>query len=143
MRFPCLLVLVVLFSSKLLAQTPIEQGQPAPESGIFLTKEQAAKIIAEKKAIEETCKINCDANIETQKTKCEYEKALLNTQLDYEKSKFDQINKLRDSQDEKLYDTIGDSGDNMSWFIGGIAAGVITTAALSVSIIIFVNQITQ
>ena len=48
----------MLFTNASFAQVPIEKGQPAPETGVFLTKEQVAKILAEKQAAIEICKIN-------------------------------------------------------------------------------------
>ena len=142
MRTICLII-SLLFCSTSLAQVSLEKGQPAPEAGIFLTKEQAAKVIAEKQAAEQICKINADSAVEQSKTKCEFDKGLLKNELSYEKSKFTEISKLRDVQDEKLYDRISDSGDNLYWFIGGIAAGAATTAAISIGVVLLVEQTAQ
>lgn len=136
-------IISLLLSSTSLAQVSLAKGQPAPEEGIFLTKEQAAKVIAEKQAVEQICKINQDAALELSKTKCEYQKNLLNNELSYEKSKYLEISKLRDVQDEKLYDRISDSGDNLYWFAGGIVAGAATAAAVSISIVLVINQVNQ
>jgi hypothetical protein len=133
----------LLFCSTSLAQVSLEKGQPAPESGIFLTKEQAAKVIAEKQAAEQICKINQESAVEQSKAKCEFDKGLLKNELSYEKSKFTEISKLRDVQDEKLYDRISDSGDNLYWFAGGIVAGAATAAAVSISIVLVINQVNQ
>ena len=140
MRTLCLMISFLL-SSTSLAQVSLEKGQPAPEAGVFLTKEQAAKVIAEKQAAEQICKINLEAAVEQSKAKCEYEKGLLKNELSYEKKKFTEISKLRDVQDQKLYDRIDDSGDNLYWFIGGIAAGATFTAAASVGIVVLINQV--
>ena len=140
MRTLCLTIFF-LFSCTSYAQVAVEKGQPAPEAGIFLTKEQAAKVIAEKQAAEQICKINQDSALERLKAKCEYEKGLLNNELSYEKSKFTEISKLRDVQDEKLYDRISDSGDNLYWFAGGIVAGAVTAAAVAISIVLVINQV--
>ena len=140
MRTICLMTFF-LFSYTSYAQVALEKGQPCPEDGIFLTKEQAAKVIAEKQAAEQICKINQDSALEQSKAKCEYEKGLLNNELSYEKSKFTEISKLRDVQDKKLYDRITDSGDNLYWFIGGIAAGATVVSAAAVGIVIFINQV--
>lgn len=140
MRILCFITSLLL-SSTSLAQVSLAKGQPAPEDGIFLTKEQAAKVIAEKQAAEQICKINQDAALGQLKVKCEYEKDLLKNELSYEKSKYIEISKLRDVQDEKLYNRISDSGDNLYWFIGGIAAGATVAAAASVGIVVFINQV--
>ena len=128
-------------SSTSLAQVSLAKDQPAPEDGIFLTKEQAAKVIAEKQASEETCKINQEASIEQLKVKCQYDKDLLKNQLSFEESKYEEISKLRDVQEKKLYDRIGDSGDNLYWFVGGVAIGAVITVAGTIGIIAILNQV--
>jgi hypothetical protein len=140
MRTVCFLILCLL-SNGSLAQVALEKGQQAPETGVFLTKEQAAKIIAEKQAAAEICKINQDAAVSLEKNKCDYEKNLLKNELSYEKSKFDEISKLRDVQEERLYETLSDSGSNLYWFVGGVAVGTTIATAGAISIVFFVNQV--
>jgi hypothetical protein len=140
MRTICFLISFLL-SSGSLAQAALEKGQPAPETGVFLTKEQAAKVIAEKQTAAEICRINQDAAVSLEKNKCEYEKNLLKNELSYEKSKYDEISKLRDVQEDRLYDTISDSGSNLYWFVGGVVAGAATAAAVSISIVLVINQV--
>lgn len=139
MRILCFIISLLL-SSTSFAQVAVEKDQPCPEDGVFLTKEQAAKVIAEKQAAAEICRINQEAAVAQSKAKCEYEKGLLKNELTYEKKKFDEISKLRDVQDQKLYDRISDSGDNLYWFAGGIVAGAATAAAVSISIVLVINQ---
>lgn len=140
MRNLCLTILF-LFSSTSLAQVPVEKDQPVPEAGIFLTKEQAAKVIVEKQAAEQICRINQDAAVEQSKAKCEYELGLLKNELSFEKNKFTEINKLRDVQEAKLYDAVSDSGDGLYWFVGGIVTGATITAVAAVGALIMVNQV--
>ena len=140
MRTICFLISFLL-SSGSLAQVALEKGQPAPETGVFLTKEQAAKVIAEKQTAAEICRINQDAAVSLEKNKCEYEKNLLKNELSYEKSKYDEISKLRDVQEDRLYDTISDSGSNLYWFVGGVVAGAATATAVSISIVLVINQV--
>ena len=138
-----LFLLTLLFANTSFAQVPIEKGQPAPETGVFLTKEQVAKILAEKQAAAEICKINQEAAVSLEKNKCEYEKNLLKNELSYEKSKYEQISKLRDVQEDRLYETVSDSGSNLYWFTGGVVAGAATAAAVSISIVLVINQVGQ
>lgn len=138
-----LLLITLLLSSSAFAQVSLTKDQPAPEDGLFLTKEQAAKIIAEKQASEQICKINQQAAVDLVKNKCEFDKGLLKNELSYEKIKFDEISKLRDVQDKRLYDRIDDSGDNLYWFIGGIAVGTTAASAAAIGVIVFINQVNQ
>ena len=136
-------LILSLFSNGLLAQVALEKGQPAPETGVFLTKEQAAKIIAEKQAAQEICKIEKEAAVSTEKNKCEYEKNLLKNELSYEKTKNEEISRLRDVQEDKLYDAVSDSGDNLYWFVGGLVTGTTIATASAVGIIFVINQVNQ
>lgn len=138
-----LFLFVLLFANTSLAQVALEKGQPAPESGVFLTKLEAAKIIADKQAAVEICKVNQDAAVSVEKNKCEYEKNLLKNELSFEKSKYDEISKLRDVQEDRLYETVSDSGSNLYWFAGGVIAGAATAAAVSISVVLVINQVNQ
>lgn len=136
-----LFLFTILFANASLAQVALEKGQPAPESGVFLTKLEAAKVIADKQAAVEICKINQDAAVSIEKNKCEYEKNLLKNELSFEKTKYDEISKLRDVQEDRLYETVSDSGSNLYWFTGGVVAGAATAAAVSIGIILVINQV--
>ena len=127
----------------MLFRSALEKGQPAPETGVFLTKEQVAKIIAEKQAAQEICKIEKEAAVSIEKNKCEYEKNLLKNELSYEKTKNEEISRLRDVQEDKLYDAVSDSGDNLYWFVGGLVTGTVITTASAVGIIFVINQVNQ
>jgi hypothetical protein len=130
-----------LLSSTSLAQVPVEKDQPVPEAGIFLTKEQAAKVIVEKQAAEQICRINQDAAVEQSKAKCEYEVGLLKNELSFEKNKFTEISKLRDVQEARLYETVSDSGNSLYWFVGGVATGATFATAAAIGIVIVINQV--
>ena len=78
-----------ILSANSLAQTAVAKDQPSQADGIFLTKEEAAKILAEKQAAEEICRINSEAVVEKEKNKCVLDKGLLKNELELEKKKFD------------------------------------------------------
>lgn len=133
----------IIFSNTVFAQVALDKGEPAPEDGVFLTKEEAAKVIAEKQSAEQVCKINQEAAVSLEKNKCTFDKELLKNELLYEKTKYEEINKLRNLQEEKLFKAASDSGDNLYWFLGGIAAGATVTAVSAIGVILFVNQAKQ
>ena len=64
-------ILCLFFSFNASAQVALSKGQPAPEEGIFLTKEQAAKILADKEAAKEICRIDKEAAVAIEKNRCE------------------------------------------------------------------------
>jgi hypothetical protein len=139
MRKICLLICLFL-SNISYAQTAVAKGQPSPADGIFLTKEEAAKIIAEKMAVEQTCRRTIEENAQLLKTKCEYDKTILQNEVDFEKNKFTEINKLRDVQDKNLQQRVADSGDNLSYFLGGLALGTVIVGAATISAYVYTQQ---
>ena len=140
MRILCLALSFIL-SGTSLAQTAVAKGQPSPAEGIFLTKEEAAKILAEKQAAAEICRINSEAAIEKEKAKCGFDKGLLQNELDFEKKKFDEITRLRNAQDKVFLDRVDDSGDNTYYFFGGLALGAVVSGAAIVGTIVLINQV--
>lgn len=140
MRILCI-VLSFLLSANSLAQTAVAKGQPSPADGVFLTKEEAAKILADKQAAAEICKINSEAAVEKEKNKCDLDKGLLKNELELEKKKFDEINRLRNEQDKVFLDRIDDGGDNAYYFFGGLAVGAIVSTAAIVGTIVLINQV--
>ena len=134
-------LLICLFLSNIsYAQTAVAEGQPSPADGIFLTKEEAAKIIAEKMVAEQTCRATIEENAQVIKTKCEYDKTILQNEVDFQKNKFTEINKLRDVQDKNLQQRVADSGDNLSYFLGGLALGTVIVGAATISAYVYTQQ---
>lgn len=128
MRILCFLVSLIL-SSVCFAQTAVEKGQPSPDDGVFLTNEEAAKIIAEMDAAEKRCQIRIDSVVETEKINCELEKQLLKNHLKYQQEKFDKLIDLRDKQEEELIRKIKEENNGLYWFLGGAALGIAAAAS--------------
>jgi G3E family GTPase len=129
-----------ILSANSLAQTAVAKDQPSPADGIFLTKEEAAKILAEKQAAAEICRINSEAVVEKEKNKCVLDKGLLKNELELEKKKFDEISRLRNEQDKVLLDRIDDGGDNAYYFFGGLAIGAVISTVAIVGTIMLIKQ---
>jgi len=140
MRALCIAFSFIL-SANSLAQTAVVKDQPSPADGIFLTKEEAAKILAEKQAAAEMCKINSEAALEKQKNKCDLDRDLLKNELELEKKKFDEINRLHNEQEKVLLERISDGGDNTYYFFGGLAVGAIVSTAAIVGTIVLIKQV--
>jgi len=140
MRALCIAFSFIL-SANSLAQTAVVKEQPSPADGIFLTKEEAAKILAEKQAAAEMCKINSEAALEKQKNKCDLDRDLLKNELELEKKKFDEINRLHNEQEKVLLERISDGGDNTYYFFGGLAVGAIVSTAAIVGTIVLIKQV--
>lgn len=138
MKTLCLIISLTL-SSICFAQTAVEKGQPSPDDGVFLTNEEAAKILAEKEACEKRCQVNIETEVEKQKTNCETEKNLLKNELDFQKNKFDEIIALRDKQEEELIRKIKEQNNGLYWFLGGAAVGI-AVAAGTVLVVDFIQK---
>lgn len=127
MKIICFLISLTL-SSVCFGQTAVERGQPSPDDGVFLTNEEAAKIIAEKEAAEKRCLLRIESAVGTEKINCELDKSSLKNELEFQKNKFDQIIALRDKQEEELIKKIKEENNGLYWFFGGAAVGIAIAA---------------
>lgn len=131
-------ITIIMFCARLHAQVPIEKGERSPDDGVFLTNEEAAVMIAEKKAADKLCKIESDFIVETEKQQCVLDKKILQNEIDYQKEKYEKIMKIKNDNEIELYRKISDSGNNIQWFTIGAASGAaaVVVSVLSVYLII-------
>ena len=93
---------------QVLAQVPIDKGEEAPEDGVFLSKEEAAKVIAEREIFSEKLKLELNEQKEELKIVCEGEKKIKDLYLDAEKEKNSVLLDLKQKQIENLVFFLGD-----------------------------------
>ena len=134
------LILTTMLSFSVYAQTPVSPGTIIQEEGIFLTNEEAAKILAEDEYKQKVCKINLDTQVELTETKCKYEKKNIQLSLDLQKEKYDEIVRLKDQESDNLYSEVGSGGNGMYWFAGGLATGVVSITAASITIFLLAQN---
>lgn len=132
----------LLFATTVNAQVALKKGDPAPNDGVFLTNEQAAKILAEKEAQEQICKANTEYEKQKIESVCTLEKNVLQITLDTQKKKYDEIVKLKDEENKRLYEQIEESSADYGayWFAGGLAFGALLAAGSSIAIFFAATQ---
>ena len=115
-----------------LAQVPLNKGEEAPEDGVFLSKEQAAKVIAERGQFSEKLESELKEQKEELKIICEGEKKIKDLNLDAEKEKGSLLLDLKQKQIENLYKQLEkESVDySMWWFVAGATVGTVASVAI-------------
>lgn len=121
------------------AQLAVKEGDEVPKDGVFLTNEEAAKVLAEQEAAEKRCKENTNFLLESQGNKCVLERKIVESELQYEKEKFNKIFELKDQQNKELLKRVDNSDNNIYWFSGGTAIGVVTTLLVTVGVYFLVS----
>lgn len=124
--------LCFFLSLQTLAQVPLDKGQKAPEDGIFLTKEEAARIIAEKELFSEKLKLELDEQKQELNITCEGEKKIKDLYLDAEKEKSSLLLDLKQKQIENLYKQLEKQSTDYSmwWFAAGATIGTVASVAI-------------
>ena len=115
-----------------LAQVPLNKGEGAPEDGVFLSKEEAAKVIAERGQFSEKLESELKEQKEELKIICEGEKKIKDLYLDAEKEKGSLLLDLKQKQIENLYKQLEkESVDySMWWFVAGATVGTVASVAI-------------
>lgn len=135
-------ITALMFSFATSAQVAVKAGEPAPADGVFLTNQQAARILAEKEAQEKICKANTDYEKQKVTSVCKLEKNTLQINLDTQKQKYDEIVALKDAENKRLYEQIEESSADYGayWFAGGLALGAVIAAGSSIAIFFAATQ---
>lgn len=117
---------------QVLAQTPLDKGEEAPEDGVFLTKVEAANIIVERESFKEKLKFELEEQQKRSDVICNAEKEVKDIKLSIQQEKNKDILSIKDKQIENLYKELEkESGDySMWWFIGGATVGTVASIAI-------------
>jgi len=127
-----ILLVSMLFSATSLAQTAISVGQKAPEDGVFLTKEEAAKMIADKESLIEKHQLELETQKNKLETKAESDLKIAELKLDIEKEKNIAIINLKQKQIDNLYKELENDWEisGIWWLGGGILIGTVGSIAI-------------
>ena len=117
---------------QVLAQTPLDKGEEAPEDGVFLTKVEAANLIVEREGFKEKLKFELEEQQKRSDVICNAEKEVKDIKLSIQQEKNKDILSIKDKQIENLYKELEkESGDySMWWFIGGATVGSVASIAI-------------
>lgn len=125
-------ILLFFLPWQVLAQAPLNKGEKAPEDGVFLTKVEAAGLIAERESYKEKLNFELEEQQKKSDVICNAEKEVKDIKLSIEQEKNADIITLKDKQIDNLYKELEkESGDyGMWWFIGGATVGSIASIAI-------------
>lgn len=125
-------ITMLFFSSTCFAQVAIKAGQKVPQDGIFMTNEEAAKIISERE--EEKKRLELELNFQKKELeiKCDSDLKISELNLDLEKEKSASILQLKNKEIENLYEQIEEDSGNYDiwWLAGGIVLGTVGSIAI-------------
>lgn len=129
-------ITVLFFTFSSVASVNVKAGDVITEDGVFLTKEEAAKLIADKQVATERCEEKIDNVKKVTKIEEQLKIKNLETDLSAEKEKNAAIIALKDKEIDRLYEQIeSEAGIGEEWFfIGGTVLGVGVTSLVSIAI---------
>lgn len=132
-----------MFSFSSMAATNVKAGDTVQEDGVLLTKEEAAKIIADKKTAEK----KCEEDIKFNKKMVEIDKNLdinnLKSDLKAEKEKSEITLELKDKEIERLYEQLEKEQGKSNGVLLGAGIGVVATAIVTTAIFFASVQIVK
>lgn len=123
-------ILCLFLPCTVLAQVPLDKGEEALEDGVFLTKVEAAELIAEREGFKEKLKFELEEQQKRLDVICNAEKEVKDIKLSIEKEKNEGILLLKEKQIDNLYKELERETDDYTiwWFAGGALVG--TTASV-------------
>jgi hypothetical protein len=133
--FMCFAILAI--PSNVLAQqggkiTDLQEGDPAPFSGILLDTTASARLLTEKEYQNEECDIKISYEVEKIKARNALEMGIIENRLVLLEESHSSILSLKNSEIERLQEmALKNPNDNANWwFTGGVVAGIITSLAI-------------
>ena len=133
--FMCFAILAIPSNS--LAQqggkiTDLQEGNPAPFSGILLDATASARLLTEKEYQSEECDIKISYELEKIKARHALEMGIIENRLALLKESNSSILSIKNSEIGRLQElALKNPNDNANWwFAGGVVAGIITSLAI-------------
>ena len=134
-----IIFLMMAFATTSLAQVNVKAGDTVPEDGVFLTKEQVAKIIAETDALKIKHLEELEFEREKALIKLNNQKQLSEAVLNSNIEKYTYLLEVKEKELSGLYKRLEEEQYEHWWFAGGTAIGVVS----SVVIYLAVTQVQQ
>tara|TARA_R110000744_G_scaffold352824_2_gene459078 strand:+ start:1194 stop:1658 length:465 start_codon:yes stop_codon:yes gene_type:complete len=112
--------------------TNLDEGTPAPFSGILLDTTASARLLTEKEYQNEECNIKLSYEFEKIKARHNLEMGIIKSKVVLLEETSTSILSMKDIQIKRLQElTLKNPNDNANWwFTGGVVAGVITSLVI-------------
>tara|TARA_R110001599_G_scaffold79823_1_gene216082 strand:- start:575 stop:994 length:420 start_codon:yes stop_codon:yes gene_type:complete len=125
------IILLIIFPLTAVADlpqvAPLNEGDPAPYSGVLYNAVAVAETIAQREALIAQHSLNLE--ILEERLRAELGLTIDNLQADldsYEK-KYNSMVEIKDEQIRNLQEVALDKGNSSWWFVGGIGSGILLT----------------
>tara|TARA_B100000686_G_scaffold328736_1_gene389098 strand:+ start:658 stop:1077 length:420 start_codon:yes stop_codon:yes gene_type:complete len=123
--------LLMLFPFQAMAElpqiAPLNEGDPAPYSGVLYNATAVAETIAQREALIAQHKLNLEILEERLKAECTLQLDNLIADLDLCNQRYNSMVEIKDEQIKNLQDMALEKPNSSWWFIGGIGTGVLLT----------------
>ena len=106
---------------------PLNEGAPAPYSGVLYNAAAVAETIAQREALIAQHKLNLEILEERLKAECTLQLDNLIADLDLCNQRYNSMVEIKDEQIKNLQDMALEKPNSSWWFIGGIGTGVLLT----------------
>jgi hypothetical protein len=130
-------LILFLTPSLAIAQVPLKKGQEAPDDGVFLDKEQAARLISNAEAAQKTCTANIDREVQRCTINNELENKKLTIELQAARERSEILEKIRNGEIESLKKAVEEARGgqyNQHWFSAGLFVGLVVSSVVSIAI---------
>jgi hypothetical protein len=129
-------VLIALQPTLLFAQTPtvtdLDQGQPAPYSGVLFNPQAAAQLLAQQKYADAECELKIDLEVDKLEAQMDLINESLKASIRATENKYESIIQIKNDEIDRLTDlAVDSSADYTHWWTAG---GFIVGALVSLSI---------
>lgn len=128
---------ILAIPSNVLAQqggkiTDLQEGDPAPFSGILLDTTASVRLLTEKEYQDEECDIKISYELEKIKARHALEFGIIESKVILLEEANSSILSIKNSEIGRLQElALKNPNDNASWwFAGGVAAGILTSLAI-------------
>jgi hypothetical protein len=112
--------------------TSLDEGTPAPFSGILLDTTASARLLTEKEYQNEECNIKLSYEFEKSKARHNLEMGIIKSKVVLLEESSTSILSMKDTEIKRLQGlALKNPNDNANWwFTGGVVAGIITSLAI-------------
>lgn len=112
--------------------TSLEEGAPAPFSGILLDTTASARLLTDKEYQDEECDIRLTYELEKLKARHAMEMGIIESKIVLLEETNSSILSLKDSEIARLQEmALKNPNDNANWwFTGGVVAGIVTSVII-------------
>ena len=125
------IILLIVFPLTATAElpqiAPLNEGDPAPYSGVLYNATAVAETIAQREALIAQHKLNLEILEERLKAECTLQLDNLIADLDLCNQRYNSMVEIKDEQIKNLQDMALEKPNSSWWFIGGIGTGVLLT----------------